>query len=412
MSDLPISQEMSTAKYRFGFDLMGPILAECCLALYTHLDETADNRCSRALYCARGGLTIRRALERFLERLEKTPPVTGKEFMVSRLAASRLALEVNPEKAAPLLALEFEGRSCAAVASVLSGFTVPSCGAWALPYRFERLSKLMSADPLGRQAREAMIEQASSLRAHLASISGDAQVLHIVDTGVFGSIAHYLTLGLPDKVLRSILLFRANYKRLRGPAFPPAAGLVCDQDHYCPWKPRTVSRLYWPFIEAFFEPELPSVRNYERVANGEVISNLQQSNWQARMSTDGNPIKAGAFDYLSTLNPTTAQTIVEQSTDAWRAFRKHIVYPEAKDVVLLGVAHRGVDFGFNDLVSFGATDSNTGALSRIAQVRASIWPEGEIRRLFPKTAAVWLHLLEASRVVTSLHRPLMVTRRE
>ncbi len=383
---------------------MGPILAECCHALYTYLHSAADGDASRALYCTRGGLTLKRALELFLTRIERAPPIAGADFMVSRLAASRLALEVCPERAAPLLALEFEGRSCATVASVLSGRAVPSRGVWAQPYQFERLSELMSVDPLGRRARTAMIEQATLLRAHVASISGNARTLHVVDTGVFGSIGHYLALGLPDKELRPVMLFRANYKRRAGLVLPPAAGLVCDQDHYTPWKPRSVSRLYWPLIEAFFEPSLPSVRLYNRADDGEVLSNLQQPNWQASLSSDSDSVRAGAFDYLATLNAGSEPAILERSTRAWQALRKRIVYPTSEDVLILGVSSRGIDFGFDDLVSFGEPVLQAGPLRRIAGVRDSIWPEGEIRRLFPKTAGIWLHLIEASRTIASTYR--------
>jgi len=386
---------------------MGPILAECCYALYIYLDAIADGGQSRVLYCARGGLILRRALERFLERIERVPPIIGEDFMVSRLAAARLALDVCPKRVAPLLALEFEGRSCAAVASVLSGCTVLSRGAWARPYRFERLFELMSTDAAGRQVHEAMIEQAMLLRAHIASISVEARSLYVVDTGVFGSIGHYLTLGLPDKVLRLVLLFRANYKKSAKLMLPPAVGLVCDQDHYYPWKPRSVSRLYWPLLEAFFEPELPSVRTYKRTVDGEVLSNLQQPNWRERLSPDNDPVRAGAFDYLATLDPASIPAIIQQSTNAWRALRRRIVYPTQEDIALLGVSRRGVDFGFDDLVSFGEPVSLSASLSRIARVRNSIWPEGEIRKLYPKMAGIWLRLLEANRAIIGVFRAVL-----
>ncbi|NMQ18892.1 hypothetical protein E4P82_06515 [Candidatus Competibacter phosphatis] len=407
MSDRSISQASSTTRYRFGFGLMGPILAECCHALYAYLDAAADGGQSRVLYCARGGLILKRALERYLERIERAPPILGEDFMVSRLAAARLALEVCPVRAAPLLALEFEGRSCAAAASVLSGRAVLSRGDWAQPYRFERLFELMSADAVGRQVHEAMIEQAMLLRAHIALISVGARSLHVVDTGVFGSIGYYLALGLPDKVLHPVLLFRANYKRSAKLVLPPAIGLVCDQDHYCPWKPRSVSRLYWPLIEAFFEPELPSVRTYKRAADGEVLSNLQQPNWRERLSPDSDPVRAGAFDYLATLDPASVPAIVQQSTNAWRALRKRIVYPTQEDIALLGVSRRCVDFGFDDLVSFSEPVSLTASLSRIARVRNSIWPEGKIRKLYPRMAGVWLRLLEANRTITGILRAML-----
>jgi hypothetical protein len=71
---------------------------------------------------------------------------------------------------------------------------------------------------------------------------------------------------------------------------------------------------------------------------------------------------------------------------------------------LLGVSPRSLDFGVDDLVIFGEPVSNASPLRRIAEVRDSIWPEGEIRRLFPKTAGIWLHLIEVSRTIASAYR--------
>lgn len=403
MSSYSCFSERCFEKYRFGFEFMGPILTECCHILTIHLNGAVhkNDYQSKALFCSRGGLILRRALECFLDRTEQSLLISKSDFMVSRLAASRLALEVNPDRAAPLLAMEFGGRSCADVASVLSGLNISNIGDWAKPYCFERFFNLMINDSIGRCARDLMIEQAGFLRSHIQSISGGSTILHIVDTGVFGSIGHYLKIGLPEKSLQSVLLFRANYKGLDNPTETPTIGLVCDLDSYSPWAPRSVSRLYWPLIEAFFEPDLPSVRYYRRLSTGEVQSNLEQLNWQERLNADVNPIRAGAFDYIDTLLPEDVAKIVERSTDAWKGLQNRIIYPTTEDVMLLGVTKRGLDFGFVDEVDFGKGEVNWNPCSIIAEVRNSVWPEGEIRRLFPFSAPVWLHLLEAKRKVIS-----------
>jgi len=405
MTEFAVRRDAANARHAFGFDVMGPILAECCHVLSIHFDAVGHDRTSRVLYCARGGLVIRRALDVFRERIGR-PGLDGADLMVSRLAASRLGLLACAQHVAPLLALEFEGRSCAAAASVLSGKDLPDHGEWAQPYTLERLLRLMSADARGREAHDAMAWQAALLHEHIASRCGGARTLHIVDTGVFGSIGHCLALGLPDRAVHAVLLFRANYKRRAGLSLPAAVGLVCEENDYSPWKPRSVSRLYWPFVEAFFEPELPSVRTYDRAADGEVTSNLQQANWQSRLSPQCDAMRAGAFDYLATLDPASVPSIEARATRAWRALRKRIVYPTRDDLALLGVARRGVDFGFDDVVDFGdAVSAASVALSsRFARARESIWPEGEIRRLFPVTAGLWLPLLEAGRFVAASGR--------
>lgn len=400
------SRNLPTASYNFGYEVMGPILAECCHLLHDHLVSTIKDDNSRVLFCARGGLIIRRALEFYLKRIKQTLPSISEDFMVSRLAASRLALITCPERIAPLLALEFEGRSCAEVASVLSNEDVPNEGTWELPYTLDRLFDLLSRNKEGKRLHDAIFQQADLLRNHFFFLSSGVNTVHIVDTGVFGSIGYFLELGLPRVSTQSVLLFRANYKKMEGLQLPLNTGLVCNEDQYCPWKPRTVSRLYWPFIESFFEPELPSVRTYRLESTGEILSNLQVPNWRDRLLPVPGSIRAGAFAYLASLKPASVSSIPKHSSDAWQQLRRLIVYPRQGDLALLGVTARGVDFGFDDIVSFGESTLSRSLLAKIARVRASIWPEGEMRRLFPRTAWVWLRILETNRTLTAITRAM------
>lgn len=401
---MPTREPLPADKYAFGFEVMGPILAECCHSLYSHLSKIVVDDRSKVLYCARGGLTIKRALSLYLQSTKLSLPNSGSDFMISRLAAARLSLASSPEMAAPMLMDEFKGRTCGEVASALAGEHVPCDGEWQKPYTHERFSELLSIEKEGRCVRRAIDLQAELLRDHFFSLTAESSSICIVDTGVFGSIGYFLATGLPNVEFHNILLFRANYKKDSQLQFPQATGLVCNEDNYCPWKPRTVSRLYWPFIEAFFEPDLSSVRTYQRSTGEGVISNLQIPNWEQRLSPIPASIRAGAFDYLGRLNADSVPAISKLSTKAWQYLRKQVVYPSLDDLALLGAAERGVDFGFDDVVKFGESAIPKTILGKVSLVRASIWPEGEVRRLFPKTAKIWLRILEVNRTLISVLR--------
>jgi hypothetical protein len=394
------------SSYQFGYDVMGPILAECCLLLHEYLKAAVVPEDSCVLYCARGGLVIKRAMELYLNSTGQELPTCSKDFMVSRLAASRLALQINSDQVAPYLALEFEGKSCAEVATVLAGEFVPDTGEWAKQYDLNHLLQLMSSTQHGLNLRKSIVQQAELLREYFASHVQDKRLVHIVDTGVFGSIGYFLQLGLPDFTLNSVLLFRANYKKNIHIPLPVGTGLVCNEDRYSPWKSRSVSRLYWPLIEAFFEPDLPSVRNYRRDSSDNILSNLQVHNWQDRVCPQPSSVRAGAFDYLASLESSSLPKVSEVASNAWQRLRKQVIYPEKEDLELLGVSKRGLDFGFDEVVTFAEKSHPFHPMKRLAIVRESVWPEGEVRRLFPLMGGFWLTAMELYRFVTAVVRTL------
>ena len=99
-------------RFEFGYEVMGPILAECCHTLQEFLaNDKPGPEHAVALYCARGGLTIRRALALYRSKTGQPVSVDEDDLMISRLAASRLALVTNAESARPLLDLEFDLQS-------------------------------------------------------------------------------------------------------------------------------------------------------------------------------------------------------------------------------------------------------------------------------------------------------------
>ena len=383
--------------YEFGYHIMGPILSECCFHIYNYLQTrtTRENHC--VLFCARGGLVIEQALNIYIKNVAKETTNSGHSFMVSRLAAARLALLVSPESVEPYLSLEFEGKSCGQVADALTGEEAPKTGDWSQPYELQLLLSLMANTREGKYLEAELMSQADLFREYFLSLVKDNKKVYIVDTGVFGSIGHFLQSSFPNIEVNSLLLFKANYKKiiLRSQSSP--VGLVSSDNIYFPWKPRSTWRLYWPFIEAFFEPDLPSVRTFRREGNDKIISNLQVENWQARLSPTPNTIVAGAFDYVAQLQAESVSDVLKKSQQSWLALRKKIVFPTAIDIELLGIKERGLDFGFNDKVSFLQTSSSQDFCEKIQNVRESVWPEGEVRKLFPVIGSVILFCMEVYR---------------
>lgn len=398
-----------TSKYQFGQQVMGPIVAEFCMRLHDHLDGYSSDKNVAILFCARGGLMIRRMLALYEQNIEGETSLRGQDFMVSRLAASRMAFIRSPQQIAPLLAIEFEGRSNADVAKVLSGDRATLSPRWNQPYCIDQFILLLRTSPEGRRIHSLILNQADFLSDHLTTLCRAARNVIIVDTGVYGSIGHYLSIGFPDIRFQSCLLFHANYKgKLHLPEMD-IHSLICNQNTYKPWDVRSVSRLYWPFIEAFFEPDLPSVRNYQKSDRSQLRSDLQIKEWRLRLEPDPESIQAGAYDYVKELTTKTATHVTRRSTESWKTLQRIIVFPTPHDVELLTVKPRGLDFGFDDKISLGEYTKVVSLPKKIAQINNSIWPESEIVRLFPITSSVWLYLLESKRWCMEAARVLTTT---
>ena len=110
-----------SAREAFGYAVMGPILADMLQRLFTSLTRADLQDASVVFFCSRGGLSLRRAMELFLRNTDKDLPLRCEDFMVSRLAAARTALQRDAAAVAPLIEKELHGRSCAEAARALAG---------------------------------------------------------------------------------------------------------------------------------------------------------------------------------------------------------------------------------------------------------------------------------------------------
>lgn len=400
------SGHLPTAREEFGRSVMGPILAFMLERLLLSLSAAADRHMQVVFFCSRGGLTMRRLLELFLARTDAAPPLPFEDFMVSRLSAARTAIQLNAGAAAPLVGRELAGRSCADAARALACVDVGADERWMDPFTVARFSELIRTTEAGRAVGGFCDEQADLLRRHVDALRGGANRIVLCDTGVFGSIGRYLQLGVPAVDWRMVLLYRANYKGLPATHFVSTAGAVSEHDRYVPWRPETVVLLYWPLIEALLEPDLPSVRHYRAEGPVRVVSNLEAEDWTSRLQPADGSMLAGAHDYLAELSPSSAPTIGEAARVAWRRLRHMVVYPTLADVALLAVGRRELDFGSDEAVDFGpATSDEPRTLwIRISTANGSIWPEGELKKQFPRSAGAALRCLETLRLLSALAR--------
>lgn len=386
----------------FGHAVCGPILADMLWRLHAHLNTSTNEEV--VFFCARGGLVLRRALELFVDRVGLDLHIRSEDFMVSRLTAFRTALQIDPAAVAPLVEMEFSDRTCADAIRALTRVEVNGDPEWSAPFSVARLIELMESTETGRRMRAVNDQQANLLRRHIEELRQKNERVILCDTGVFGSILRYLQVGVPGVDWRLALLFRFNYKRLAVPHFESTVGVVSEANTYVPWRPFTVPLLYWQFIESMLEPALPSVRYYKTEINGHVVSDLEVSGWENRLGPPPESALAGAYRYLQELTPDAIPSIEDNAIVAWRQLRRMIVFPTKYDIALLAVGRRCFDFGVDDGAEFTSRleDAGKSLREQIATVRASIWPEGELRKQFPRAAGPLLLSLELFRFIKAV----------
>jgi len=396
--------ELRGQRMAFGYAVMGPILADMLRQLYAHLHASAGRQIPVVFFCARGGLVLRRVFDLFLSSVGLDLQVQCEDFMISRLAAFRAAFQIDPTAVAPLIEIEFSGRTCAEAIRALANLETDGDISWNLPFSVARLVELIESTELGRRMKAINDEQADLLRRHIDALRGTNRSVMLCDTGVFGSILRYLQVGVPAVDWHMTLLIRANYKRVSAPHFRSTVGVVSESDAYLPWKPVTVGLHYWQLIEAMLEPALPSVRYYRDDAVGRVVSDLEISDWQDRLSPVAGSMLDGACRYLGELTPQSIPAISSRGRMAWSQLRRRVIFPATADVALLAVGRRNFDFGVDEAVEFRSRLGKSGRSIRekLSIAGTSLWQEGELRKQFPRTAGLFLLGLELSRLVRAL----------
>lgn len=360
----------------FGRTVLGPVVAEFCQRLWafaSFLDRPED---TALLFCARGGLRLQLAYERFCARTGRPSPAVVRPLMVSRVAAVRPSLvramdgardDLLPAASAAL-SFEFSQVTLGSAAVALAGVSPTSDRArFETPFAPSTFMRLLR-DPAGRGVAEALREQAALFERHLRDMLGGRAHAALVDTGLYGTTRQVLAEGVPDLWVSSPLVARSFRP---GSEHPAAFGLCVEATCYEPWRRRTVLLRYWQFVEWLFEPQLPSVRTFH-MDSGTVHSNLETPGWQRRVEPEPGTAFAGVMAYLDELSEDGGEQLVADADRAWSELRRAIVWPHRQDAAVLAVGQRSHDFGLEGTWTARPWQSPIRTLRG-----SSMWREGE-----------------------------------
>lgn len=382
----------------FGREVLGPIVAEFCLAIWLYADEAGKRGDTALLFCARGGLGIRAAFERTAKRLSLPLALPRENLMVSRLVAARAAIMARSGAALDELGREFCGASFADVAAALGGKRYELLQSWDEPFVPERFFAMLER-PAGEDILADIDRQNRLFRRHLDIASDGARRIILCDTGLYGSTQRLLAAGLPDLSFETVQFARCNYKGLSEEHFPRVVGLAVERNRYSPFAVRSTVLRYWQLIESLFEPAIPSVRSFAEGTNDEVTCNAGDIAFGTVDPSIGNPLLAGALAYIDGVGSGAA--IMADAARAWPWLRRAVTRPVEADLSALAIGERSVDFGRSGVVGDREALSG-GALSRLASIRNQLWREGAIARAFPRTRLPLLTALEAFHALRGL----------
>jgi hypothetical protein len=365
----------------FGRRVLGPIFADYALRNWMLLSnlERPDDYC--ALFCARGGLRMKLIYDRFLAATELVNPVQASNFMVSRIAAVRLALVAGCRSAYEQIDYEMGTRSLREVAMALGGFDpvmhTSDQPLWDVPFSRERLAEMMSA-PTGAALRESVERQAALLLEHIEyCLSGRSRAI-LCDSGLSGSTMQLLEDAVPQISWGCLLFARSNYKNLSTAHYQRTVGLSVQADRYSPFDRRSAVLRYWHLIESTLEPALPSVTLFDRF-NGVPRSNLEVAGWHDRVEPRPGEMFAGVMQYIDALQPRLAAArIMADAESAYAELHRIIVWPTQADVAILTTGARSLDFG-----RVGSMSGQTCEPGLRNALRGSLWREGAITLTLP-----------------------------
>lgn len=338
----------TTTPQEFGRRVLGPVVAEFCLRLWSLSTQVARPDDAALLFCARGGLRLLQAYELFLDRSGLPAPLPSSALMVSRLAAVRPALTRTLDEpglvpvAAATLSYEFGRRTTGAVARALTG--VDPGPRFEVPFTEDGFAGLLH-DPGTGGVRDALREQAGLFTEHLHDVLGGRGRAILVDTGLYGTTGALLAEGIPDVAFGSALIARSFRPGTASPGVA-AIGLVSHTRDYVPWRRRTALLRHWHFVEWLFEPDLPSVRTFVRDGD-RVRSDLEVDGWRDRVGPEPGTPFAGVLEHLGSLPPAPAEQVVRDADRAWSELRRAVVDPRAEHAAALAVGARSLDFGLD-----------------------------------------------------------------
>jgi FMN phosphatase YigB (HAD superfamily) len=365
-----------------GRDILGPVFAEYCRRLHIYLEHTAAIEGPVvALFCARGGLGLEKLYKLYAGQFSVRGDISVEPLMISRLVAARDALVYGGDGVVGELDYAFDMRDVATLARALSGVDTAPEG------DYPSVRAFVEALRSGREAHlyELIVEQAKRFREVWQSLTAGKNGVVLCDTGLYGSTFKMLMQGNLANGGHCVQLARCDYKHLGREHFPLVTGLLTERNGYKPGDSISSILAFWHLIESLVEPDLESVRRFDRRTDGGLVSNLETEGWQQKLVRMPHPKFEEVAQYVaqSAKRPTSDASLAAFELAA-KSLERVIMFPDPELVNRLSGRDRPVDFGRDETVSITGRNCDRGnAWTRLFLAKQSLWPSGAVVRAFP-----------------------------
>ncbi len=385
------SEDQSDAQYKFGFDILGPLMLEVTALTWIAIHELNEQDNAKALYCARGGLVMHEIFDRVTRALDWPVRIPIDDIMVSRLVAARLALPKKDPVITDILAQHFKSSTVAEFADTIAQKALDVDQVWRRPVTTDALTAFLNSDDAANLF-DSIEYQNQLFSKHLDKVIGDAQRVILVDTGLVGNTLAFLETAQPRRNWELIQIARSNYSGQPSNHFRRTLGLLTELDRYSPFYIRSSVLRYWHLFEYLLEPDLRSVKRF--IDDGDrVKADLQVKNWRSRVETPSNRMIQGVFGFIEQLTPSSAASEFGRLDEVWRRFKSLAVYPGRVDFENMAIGERGMDFGTNNTAT--ARSGRAETTRKAEQLRQSTWRAGTAVGLYPNSYRIRQLLMES-----------------
>jgi hypothetical protein len=395
---------LKNRRKNFGRTVLGPIYAEFCERLWLYQEAYSD-RDARALFASRGGLRLREIYEEFLRARRLSTSIDLKDFMISRILATKVCFEENQPFIIETIMKEFQNKKLDLVADA---FLPPAINMNDYQLRLGELrlqdvnetsvrELFFGSGPLSISIQEHLKHQRIMFSRYIKDLLKETRTVLLVDTGLFGSTQKLLSQSFPEYEWRGHYFAKSNYRSEKSIHLDNVTGIILDCDSFSPIIPESALLKYWHLIEMPLEPKVSSVRYLMENGDGAVRSNLEQDGWEIAVKSREDSIFGGIMDYIENSGSQSRTDVRKHYKKSIKLLSKKIQAPIKSDLLYMTVGDRS-----NDFHGQGSTpilpDTHIFNLQHFFNgFRRSLWLEGQIIKSFGFVGFLYLSVMYYAR---------------
>ncbi|NHO40478.1 glycosyltransferase [Acetobacter ghanensis] len=374
-----------TAKYRFGKEVLGPVIAQYLQDLYQSCLYYEREHRAKILFMTRAGLRIHQALGVYLSRIGLSIPEDWEFLWASRMMIAKGIWSRNPRLSCDLFNDAFSYTKLETARQCLLGIFEPTKETHAATFdaadwhwTAERLhlgDMIYNHAPNTKDMTEYLKKQSQLFQEKLEGLLTGRKNAVLVDTGWVGTSQRMLHKAIPEITWWGLYFGLSGSDGDDRSHWPWAKGLVFQADKVDPEKPETSVISHRHLIEDLFETLAPSVESYTRKSDGTISADVEAQNLRALEDDSRSPLYSGVLAYLEAA-PANPFAVTMAAKAAWKRLSQFLLMPTRQDAEMLLDQRRSADLGRRFTVSVLIPPDNGETYKE--RLNKAIWQAGQV----------------------------------